>query len=107
LLNEFQQPWVGWHLDVGHLQVLGEMGLTPLDSWLIQFGARITGVHLHDVIGIKDHQTPGIGDVDFFKIANFLPSTAYRTLEIGSQATREDIATGMEVLVKTGCVFKI
>jgi HAD superfamily hydrolase (TIGR01549 family) len=107
LLNEFQQPWVGWHLDVGHLQVLGEMGLTPLDSWLIQFGARITGVHLHDVIGIKDHQTPGTGDVDFVKIAKFLPSTAYRTLEIGSQATREDIAAGMEVLVKTGCVLII
>ena len=39
LLNEFQQPWVGWHLDLGHIQTLSQLGLTEFDPWLTNFGA--------------------------------------------------------------------
>jgi len=107
LLQEFQQPWVGWHLDVGHLQVLFQLGLTDFDAWLDRFGQRITGVHLHDVQGITDHQPPGKGEVDFSRIAAALPPYCFRTLEVDKSATMEEMTIGLEILAKTGCISNL
>ncbi|MBA4385240.1 MAG: hypothetical protein C0410_10935, partial [Anaerolinea sp.] len=84
ILTTFTQPWVGWQFDVGHLHIHAELGLTNFDEWLNHFGKRIMGIHLHDVQGIDDHLSPGCGDVDFSKIAKFLPEFSYRTLEVDS-----------------------
>ena len=107
LLSTFTQPWVGWQFDVGHLQIHAALGLTHFDEWLNYFGKRIIGVHLHDVQGIDDHLSPGCGDVDFSKIAKYLPEFAYRTLEVDSKLSKEEIRSGMETLVATGCVSRI
>lgn len=107
ILKEFQQPWVGWHLDVGHLQTLYALGLTDFDPWLDNFGSRITGVHLHDVRGITDHQAPGCGELDFTKIAAALPPYCYRTLEIDKSATFESMAAGLQLLTTTGCITQL
>lgn len=107
LLQEFQQPWVGWHLDVGHIYTLTELGLTQIDPWLTTFGSRITGVHLHDIRGITDHQAPGKGDVDFIRIAAALPPHCYRTVEVDKSATFEEMADGLKILSETGCITQI
>ncbi|HCS39998.1 MAG TPA: hypothetical protein DIW44_10500 [Anaerolineaceae bacterium] len=107
LLSAFKQSWVGWQFDIGHLQIHAELGLANFDEWLNHFGDRIVGVHLHDVQGIVDHLSPGCGDVDFSKIAKFLPEFSYRTLEVDSKLTKEEIRSGMETLVVTGCVSRI
>lgn len=107
ILSAFSQNWVGWQFDIGHLQIHAVLGLTDFDQWLTHFGNRIMGVHLHDVKGIDDHLSPGCGDVDFSKIAKFLPEFAYRTLEVDSKLTKEEIRSGMETLVATGCVSRI
>lgn len=104
LLGEFKQEWVGWQFDIGHLQVLTELGLTLFDPWLERFGERIVGVHLHDVKGIKDHQAPGNGEVDFNKIAAALPLYCYRTLEVDKSLTDLEIAAGLKVLAESGCI---
>jgi sugar phosphate isomerase/epimerase len=104
LLSEFKQEWVGWHFDIGHLQVLTELGLTLFDPWLVRFSGRIVGVHLHDVQGIRDHQSPGKGEVDFKKIAAALPTYCYRTLEVDKSTTDLEIAAGLEVLAESGCI---
>ena len=64
-LLEFQQPWVGWQLDIGHLQVYHALGLANFQEWLERFSSRMIGVHLHDVQGIVDHRVPGCGEMDF------------------------------------------
>lgn len=107
LLSTFTEPWVGWQFDTGHLQIHHALGLTHYDDWLNHFGNRIVGVHLHDVKGIDDHLAPGCGDVNFSKIAAFLPEFAYRTLEVDSKLSKEEIRSGMETLVTTGCVSRI
>ena len=104
LLSEFQQPWVGWHLDVGHLQTHFQLGLTDFDAWLEQLGQRITGVHLHDVRGITDHQAPGKGEVDFARIAAALPLYCFRTLEVDKSATMEEMSAGLKTLAQAGCI---
>lgn len=107
LLTSFSEPWVGWQFDVGHLHIHHTLGLTVFNDWLDQFADRIVGVHLHDVKGIDDHLAPGCGDVDFSKIAIRLPEFAYRTLEVDSKLSKEEIRSGMETLVTTGCVSRI
>lgn len=107
ILEEFPQPWLGWQFDVGHLQVHAQLGLMEFEPWLEKFGSRIVGVHLHDVIGIKDHQAPGRGDVDFQLIARYLPRDCYRTLEIEKSVSRDELVKGLEHLAQCGCLYGI
>lgn len=107
ILAEFQQPWIGWQLDVGHLQVLSELGLQSFGQWLDRFSQRIMGVHLHDVRGILDHQSPGRGEVDFGRIAACLPPYALRTLEIDKAVPFEEMQFGLENLARYGCINKL
>jgi HAD superfamily hydrolase (TIGR01549 family) len=106
LLSLCDEEWFGFQFDTGHAQTLHALEVVPFMEWLERFGNRMVGTHLHDVIGLTDHQTPGIGDIDFSQIAPYIPENACRTLEIGSQATLPDIAEGLEVLTKAGCIRK-
>ncbi len=107
LLTEFKQPWVGWQLDVGHIQVHDRLGLMSFKQWLEAFSPRMVGVHLHDVQDILDHQIPGSGDVDFAWLASYLPANAIRTLEINSVVPYEEFLPGLKLLEKTGCIANI
>ena len=64
-LDLCDEDWYGFQYDVGHAQVLSELGFGDHEDWLKRYGTRIIGVHLHDVRGINDHQMPGSGDVDY------------------------------------------
>jgi sugar phosphate isomerase/epimerase len=70
-----------WH-DVGHAEVLHRLGLVERGSWFDLLAGRLLGSHIHDVDGLRDHRAPGNGDVDFAWLAERLPRTAARTLEI-------------------------
>ena len=52
---------LGFIYDVGHAQALSRLGFFPHEEWLTRFAPRIIGTHLHDVVGILDHQAPGLG----------------------------------------------
>jgi sugar phosphate isomerase/epimerase len=107
ILETFQQPWVGWQFDIGHLKVHDTLGLTSFDQWLQTFGERIVGVHLHDVVGISDHRPPGTGEVDFDLVNKYLPKAAYRTLEVDNRYTSEQIITSLNFLKFAGCIQQI
>jgi sugar phosphate isomerase/epimerase len=95
---------LGFIYDVGHAQALSRLGFYPYDEWLKRFSSRIIEVHLHDVIGLQDHQVPGQGEVDFNLIATYLPKDAFRTLEFQGFHTHEQVMTGMKVLEQHGCI---
>lgn len=107
LLDLCSEDWYGFQYDTGHAHALHALGLVNHSEWLKHFADRIVGVHLHDVIGITDHQVPGTGEIHFNEIAPFLPAAALRTLEIGPQASLSDLASGLEVLVESGCIQRI
>jgi len=107
LLGLCDEDWFGFQYDVGHAQTLHALGLIEHDTWLESFSRRMIGVHLHDVIGVRDHQVPGVGDVDFAHIAPYIPLGTWRTLEIGPHASLPDLAKGLDVLHQSGCIQKI
>ena len=104
LLELAEQDRLGFIYDVGHATAMDRLGFFPNEMWLKRFGGRIFGAHLHDVIGISDHYAPGLGDVDFRNVAGFLPKDSFRTMEVMSFNTPEQIKTGLKILVDTGCV---
>jgi HAD superfamily hydrolase (TIGR01549 family) len=97
----------GFQYDIGHAVALDALGLVPHETWLERFGSRIIGVHIHDVVGLTDHQAPGMGTVDFRKIAPYLPENCIKTLEIGPKATIPQISEGLQKLTQSGCITQI
>jgi HAD superfamily hydrolase (TIGR01549 family) len=98
---------LGFIYDIGHATVMERLGFFTNETWLKRFGRRIFGTHLHDVIGISDHHAPGLGEVDFRMVAGYLPEDSFRTMEVMSFNTHEQIKAGLKKLVDTGCVCLI
>jgi sugar phosphate isomerase/epimerase len=98
---------LGFIYDVGHAQTQARLGFYSHEGWLKRYADRILGAHLHDVTGIHDHRAPGLGEVDFRMVAAYLPVNAFRTIEVMSFNSPEQIKTGMKILVETGCVSLI
>jgi len=97
-------PWFGFQLDTGHAYTLEALGLCEKDVWLKNFNSRLVGVHLHDVVGLTDHQVPGVGQVDFSAIAAYLTANCQVTLEITPMATSQEIAVCLAHLERCGCI---
>jgi sugar phosphate isomerase/epimerase len=95
---------IGVIYDVGHAQTLDRLGFYPHETWLKRFSRRIIGVHLHDVVGITDHYTPGKGEVDFDRVAAYLPEQAFRTCEFQGFNSFEDVKIAMKFLLEHGCI---
>ncbi len=104
LLDLAGQEQLGFLLDTGHARVMGYMGFYPEDEWLIRYGNRVAGIHLHDVTGTSDHQAPGQGEIDFTAIAKRLPASAVRTFEVRPEATAVQLNAGIRYLISKGCV---
>jgi sugar phosphate isomerase/epimerase len=104
LLSLADAQELGFVLDVGHAQALDRLGFFPFDGWLQRFSTRIVGVHLHDVIGIHDHYAPGLGEVDFKRLAAWLPETAFRTFEVKPENTADQVVAGLQLLSDLGCI---
>ena len=92
-----------WH-DTGHAQVQANLGFTPHIDWLLAYGPRIIGLHLHDAVGIDNHQAPGAGNVDWVKLGSLVPANALRVLEVDSTVTPEALRAGVSHLVQVGWI---
>ena len=94
LLAASDPETVGFWYDCGHVQVLHNLGFHRHQDWLTAYGERIVGVHCHDVIGLRDHLLPGLGELDFQAIARVLPKDAVITCELDWYYTPEEIMQG-------------
>ncbi|MGQ9572369.1 MAG: sugar phosphate isomerase/epimerase family protein [Dehalococcoidia bacterium] len=102
LLADFPPSLVGhWH-DVGHAEVLHRLGLIDKYRWLTELANRCLGVHLHDVVGLKDHQAPGQGDADWAYVARHLPPAALRVCEIDQHTPDAQVAAAIPFLHQQG-----
>ena len=95
---------VGFWYDVGHAETLDQLGYYPHEEWLKRFAPSIVGTHLHDVIGIDDHQFAGSGQVDWDMVARYLPPSALRTCEFQNFNTPQQVVDGVRWLEQKGCL---
>jgi sugar phosphate isomerase/epimerase len=88
-----------WH-DVGHAQVLENLGFSTHEEWLCRFAGQMVGVHLHDIAGLTDHLAIGLGRLDWSMVAGYLPTSALRTCEFQPFNSPEEVAAALEWLVE-------
>lgn len=101
LLEMFEGGAIGYWHDVGHAEVLSNLGpLASQEGLLKRYSDRIIGVHLHDVVGYNDHKPPGVGDVDFSSIMEYLPEDSPKIIEVFSSAKSYEIKNSIELLRK-------
>lgn len=94
LLDRTDPAVVGFWYDMGHVQTLHNLGLTQHAAWLEAYADRIVGVHFHDVVGLRDHLIPGLGELDFDAIARRLPADAALTCEFDWYYAPEEVQQG-------------
>ncbi len=104
LMAEHPRELVGYVHDVGHAEVQHRLGLTDRSAWFDLLGERLIESHISDVDGLLDHRAPGNGDMDFGWLADRLPPSAVRTLEVNQFEPDEDLVRGLELLIESGVV---
>jgi len=82
LLDRFHSPWVrAWH-DIGHGRIRENLGFTSHLHWFRRLGARLAGMHLHDVAPpAHDHLMPPAGEIDYPLFQSGLGADTLRVLE--------------------------
>ncbi|MDP2941140.1 MAG: sugar phosphate isomerase/epimerase [Candidatus Omnitrophota bacterium] len=88
-----------WH-DVGHAQLMENLGFNQHREYLEQYGKNLLGVHLHDITAGRDHQAPGKGEYDFRQIAAYLNKETIKVIEAHHPAAAREIRESKELLEK-------
>jgi sugar phosphate isomerase/epimerase len=104
LLNEVPGSLVGYWHDVGHAEVQQQLGFSLHEEWLSRFKDRLVGIHLHDILGISDHNAPGKGYMDWEMVAKYLPPRIVKVCEIGEWNDEEQMQGVVNFLQKKGIV---
>jgi sugar phosphate isomerase/epimerase len=104
LLNEMQGSPVGYWHDVGHAEVQQQLGFSLHEEWLSRFEHRMIGIHLHEVLGISDHQAPGKGNMNWDMVGKYLPQGVVKVCEIGEWNKEEQMQGVVNFLQKEGIV---
>jgi len=108
LLEAVGDERVGFWYDVGHAHTLERLGFLGHETWLQRYASRMIGVHLHDVIGLTDHQAPGSGEVDWGMVVNYLPNDVIiRACEFRHYVTAEQVVAGLQFLADKGCIARL
>ncbi len=95
---------IGFWYDTGHAQTLDRLGHHRHEEWLQRFADRIIGVHLHDVVGIGDHRAAGTGEINWDRVASYIPKDALRTCEFQNDNSPQQVKDGVAWLAKKGIV---
>lgn len=116
LLREFAGP-VGFWFDTGHAYCLEELGFIPHREWLAGFNQQMLGCHLHDMRtvaqsaepgwngedradspGLRDHDIPGTGVIDFAEVLRYAPPGCLFTCEFETYHPPEQVKAGLDYL---------
>lgn len=107
LLDVANDGRIGFWYDVGHGQVLENLGFDAHEDWLRRYADRMLGMHLHDVRGLKDHLALNTGEVDWDMVLPYIPDGALRTFECQHFTTPEQLVNSLQFLADRGFVRPI
>lgn len=89
-----------WH-DTGHAQVMQNLGFYEQGEYLERYGDMMLGIHLHDVMGCRDHIAPFKGEFEFSRLKPYLKKDTIKIIEAHHPAAGRDLQDGRELLEKT------
>jgi sugar phosphate isomerase/epimerase len=92
VLEEFDEPTVGYWHDFGHVQVKHNLGFLDHLEWMEDVAPRLIGCHLHDTQWPgRDHMPPFTGDVDYDALMPLVPEDTLFVFEMSPRRTVEEI----------------
>lgn len=95
ILDEFNEPAVGYWHDFGHVQVKHNLGFLDHAEWMSNVAPRLLGCHLHDTQWPgRDHRAPFSGDIDYDPLIAMLPRDTLFVFEMSPRRTVEEIIEG-------------
>lgn len=99
ILERFQGAHIGYWHDVGHARVQENLGILRRNELLEAYSEQMIGIHLHDVMGLKDHLAPGQGEIDFVAMKPHLRPSIPKILELNEgRVNREELTEGIRII---------
>ncbi len=102
VLDDLDRDAVGYWHDTGHLHARQRAGLPGQGPWLDAFASKLKGVHLSDATRKEEGLPPGMGEVDFKLVAEYLPQSAARVVEADPTHGRPEILSSVKFLMGLG-----
>ena len=102
VLDDLDRDEVGYWHDTGHLHARQRAGLPGQGPWLDAFASKLKGVHLSDATKQEEGLPPGMGEVDFKLVAEYLPDASARVVEADPTHGRPEILASVKFLMGLG-----
>ena len=98
VFDRFDGGNVGYWHDVGHAAVQETLYGIGHEELLARLSPQMVGVHLHDAEGVRDHQEPGSGGIDFEMVKKYVPAEAIRVIELSPEVGARELLEGVDRL---------
>lgn len=102
VLDDLSRQDLGYWHDTGTVHRRELAGLPGQGDWLEKYGDRLVGIHLQDAVANEAELPPGLGEVDFKLVADFVPKSAEKVVEIDSRHGRSEILASVQFLMDRG-----
>lgn len=101
-LDDLASKRVGYWHDTGRIHEREAAGLPDQGAWLETFASRMLGCHLQDATEDEAELPPGLGQVDFRLVSEYVPRAAAHVVEVNPRHGRAEVLASVQFLVDLG-----
>lgn len=102
VLDDLSGQGVGYWHDTSRIWQREMAGLPGQGKWLETFANRMLGVHLQDATTEEADLPPGLGEVDFRMVGEYVPSDVPHVIEVHSKHGRAEVLASVQFLMGHG-----
>jgi sugar phosphate isomerase/epimerase len=95
IMERFRGAPVGYWHDIGHAQVMENLGFWRQEDLLRIGQDRLTGFHIHDVLLCEDHLPLSYGIVDFRRFRDYWQQDVVKVIELSPSHGTASVAKGI------------